>query len=246
MRKRKKRYKRRYKRRYRRSSYNRAMRKAGEEVKYATVYNTGKGIPVDITADTYIPTGALIFNNLFGIIAKGTNYYNRIGNKVFVKNIVLKADMWTCGFTDSTGYRRDINSALVRVFVTSLNSSTLQPAFFSPANGGAKMLAPINRKNYQVHYDKTISLSEGYTNDTLTTSSAYYTGKIKRFSVNLRVNKFISWNDFTDIPGAGSEGLTNHNYYYSLGALSAIPRNGPDEATPVCSNWYARIYFTDV
>lgn len=226
-------------------SFNRTMRKAGEEIKYVTIYNTGKGIPIDLDADTFVTYTAVVYNNLFGNILKGTRYFERIGNKVFVKNIVIKADMWTCGFSEGAT-RRDVTSANVRVLITNLNTTlTNTPAFFSADNGGAKMLAPINRKNYRVHYDRTINLSGGYPNDNVLTSSSYYTGKIQRFSVNLRVNKFISWNDFTGIAGAGAEGLTNHDHYYTVTALSSIPRNGPDGALPVCSNWYTRIYFTD-
>lgn len=230
------------KRRYKKRSY--AMRGSKPEVKYTTMFLSNKGIPVDRDADTYITNTAYVFTNIFGAIGKGTKFFERIGNKIFVKTVVIKCDMWTCGYTQGAN-RYDVNTALVRIIVHNLNFSTNVLAFFAPDNAGLKFLCPVNRKNYTVHYDKVYRLSSGYPNDATITSSSHLTGDIRRVTITLKVNKYIDWNDFTGIAGAGAEGLTDHKNYYSVSALSQVPREGFDATAPVCSNWMCRIYFTD-
>lgn len=240
------RFKRKRKRRFvrrKRRSYTRS-RSGKPEVKYTTIFVANKGIPVDRDGDTYLSNTSYVYTNVFNAITKGTAFYNRIGNKIFVKNIIIKTDMWTCGYSH-LGTRYDVNTAMARIIVNNTNFTNSTLAFFAPANGGLKFLCPVNRKNYTVHHDKVYRLSSGYPNDNVTTSSSHLTGDLRRVTINMKLNRYIDWNDFTDIAGAGTEGLTDHKNYFSIAALSQVPREGFDNTTPICSNWMIRIYFTD-
>lgn len=250
--KRKRRYRKRYKS-YTKKRYKSYRRRRGTpEVKVFDSSTIGKGIPIDIASDGTIRAANKIFGNIFSLITQGTNQFQRIGNKIFVKSVQIRCTYWTCGFLYSySGSARSIgvNTALMRVIVDNTVGGAIDHAdFFAGTNNGSKISCPLNRKVYNIRADRTFRLQGGLSSlpgDPATTASNSC-GDIRSFKMNVPMNRTIVYQQ-TD--SGSSPIIKDVTDAFTIHAISAIPNLATyttiPYVTPVCSNWHVRIYYTD-
>lgn len=247
--KRKRRYrKRKYRIKRRRRNYRASAR---PEVKVYDKSLTGRGVKLDITTAGTLMQSYFVMSNIFSSIAQGTNSYERIGNRIFVKSIQMRIEYWTCGFTYNSTNQL-VNTALMRVICSDAIGNVDAQNFFAGTNGGSKIACPLNRKVWNIHYDRVFRLSQGLANvpgGTASTSS-YAVGDIRTTVINMPINKIIT---YAQLDGGSSPGVKDDSGLYSFAALASLPNaaaytttGGAAYPNPVCTNWHLRIYYTDV
>jgi len=238
------------KRRYRRRRYRRMrgmlsgrkrFRRRRRIPKYDEVktYATGIGnqvirVQFPGAADSTMYRQAFIYNNMLNVIPQGTDYFNRIGNQIYVLNIKVKFNVWLC-----SPDLYELNTGILRVIVgepigVALNSDF--PGFFRQT-GKDRTIQPLNRKKYTFKYDRVYNITSGYTNRLQNTVDPLkHTGAIRHYEFNLPVNRRVEYT--TD----GT--IKNQRDQYSLFATAFLP-NPYDLQQAFCSNWSWTIYYVD-
>lgn len=245
------RYRTRYKRRGRsktrvryakRGIFLRPRTRAYPEVKYADIYLDQKGILMEtMSAGATLRPASVLHNTLLDNIPVGTARNNRIGAKIHVKKIVINQAVNICAF-NSGGVSYRLNSILYRLMVTDATSDgTNITDYFSNGACRDRMINPLNRRNYNIYFDKRYDVSSGYVNTTGSDiSNAVMAGKIRYLKAVIPVNRTIEYTD----SGAVKECQDN----YTVAAIATAPNYfAAGDVAPVvaCVNSFVRIYYTD-
>lgn len=230
----------------RRGVFPRPRTRAYAEVKYADIYLDQKGVIMETSLS---PSAALLRGssiqhaNLLDNIPVGTARNNRIGSKIHVKKIVIRQSVNICSFKPATvDYL--LNSITYRLMVTDAATAagTNINDFFSNGTCRDRMINPLNRRNYSVHYDKRFNLTSGYFNGVTAgaTATTAMAGYVKYIQATIPVNRTIEYTD-TGV-------VKECNDVYSVAAIATTPNylNAGDIApTVACVNSFVRIYYTD-
>lgn len=224
----------------RRGLYLRPRTRAYSEVKYADVYLEDKGVITETAATNVLRLISVQHGDLLTNIPVGTARNNRIGSKIHVKKIVIKQSVNICGFTyNNKEYW--LNSLVYRLMVTNTPYGVDMPAYWGNTTCKDKTICPINRRTFNVHFDKNYNLTTGFYNGNTVGSTTSHTscGMIRHVSASIPVNRTV---EFTDT-GAMKE----QDDIYTVAAIAQIPNFQDVGDVPVvaCVNSFVRIYYTD-
>lgn len=216
----------------RRRTYSR--RGNASEIKYVTyIANDQKVTTVktgSLATDLY-PKQAILAN-ILDQIAQGTNYGNRIGNKIFVMSINVRVLVAACP-EDST---YAIGNFLIRhIWHSSRSGGNVGITNFFENTSFINFNSYINRKILTVHADKTFTVRA----DASTTpfSGTYvYCGAVREINYTIPVNRYVTYTQ---------AGVVKEDYnVFSFAQLGAVP-NLPDNKQIACSQIKFRVYFKD-
>lgn len=238
----KRRYRRRYRRRMRgmlsgRRRWRRRRRiPRYDEVKTYSVGIQSQALVVNLPST---PTSiqykqAFLQNSILNSIVQGTNYYERIGNQIYVLNIKFKFNVWMC-----SADLYELNSGLLRVVLGEPTGTALDTDIvgFYRMVGKDRTVMPLNRKKFTFQYDRTYTIENGYPNRLNATNDPLkYAGAIRHFEFNIPINRRVEYT--TD--GA----VKNQRDQISLFATPYIP-NAINAQQVMCSNWSWTIYYVD-
>lgn len=188
------------------------------------------------TSDTTMYGSAFLLNSVLSNITQGTAAYNRIGNKIYVLSITVKANVWTCSADDA-----QYNTALMRVIVgepIGTPGTTTFPNFFrSPCRD--KLIGGLNRTFYTFHYDKTYKIESGYPNSLASAADGNrFCGAMRHIEFKLPLNRSVEY--------TSAGGMKNQRDYYSLFATALTPNPATGNNRQVlCSDWLVTIYYVD-
>lgn len=256
--------KRRYRKRYRRNRRMRAMRRKmrrskANEVKVYT--NTLFGMPIYL----YTPNAGNrtasdrdgIIQNVLNGIGLGTNYAQRLGNKIFVKFIRVTHVAYQDYFTISEGGQNvdySPNTVGIRIMWTNDQTTPATPTSAGAANSDfysinstCKFISPINRRKYRVFYDKRRIINSGWT-----TNKNDVSGGLATWSYRINVNRSVVYNDFESTGGGTKEDWS----FYNLKAIAHLQgyNNSQFRSTtgspvpglsPLVLDTVVRVYYTD-
>lgn len=239
--------KRRYRRRYRRRmrgmlSGRRKWRRRRRIPRYDEVktYSTGiqsQALIVNLpsTATSTMYAQSFIHNSMLNSILQGTDYFNRIGNQIYVLNVKVKFNVWLCS-ADSY----ELNTGIFRVIVGEPTGTALTTditGFFRTV-GKDRTVMPLNRKKYTFHYDRTYTIESGYTNRMNATNDPLrHSGAIRHFEFNIPLNRRVEFS-------TGDGGVKNQRDQLSLFVTPMVP-NATNSQQVMCSNWAWTIYYVD-
>jgi len=236
------RYKRRYKRRMRgmltgKRKWRRRRRiPKYDEVKTHTTAIGQQAISANVpaAASTTQYKEAFLYNSMLNQITQGTDFYNRIGNQIYVLNIKFKLNVWLC----STNLY-ELSSGLLRINVGEPVGTSLTTDFANYYRYAAKdrIIMPLNRKQYTFAFDRTYHVTNGYTNrfqDAV--DPLKYAGCIKHIEFNIPINRRV---EYTTL-GA----VKNQRDQLSLFATAYCP-NAVNAQQIFCSDWSWTIYYVD-
>jgi len=243
-------YKRRTKFRYaRRGVFPGKRSRPTTEVKYADSFITGKAVQTTINTDGNAPVNQALFSRILEIIPQGVARNNRIGNRIFVKHITLRVWAHTCGFS-YLGNNYSINDAFLRLVCTDSDAGNpnAAPVVFNVVNnffsnntvGKNKILCPINRRNYQVYYDKVHHVVGTVANSSVALNANLATGGQIFKTIKIPVNRGV---EFTDA-GTIKECYDNFTFH-AFALMPEYAAYGSGNVAPVCLDAMIRIYFTD-
>jgi len=239
---RKKRYRR---RRFRRSrmSYKRRYRRRSRRIPSFTEVKTySSGINSQIikvnlpgTADKTQYPEAFLYNSILNSIVQGTDYFNRIGNQIYVLSVKVKLNVWMCSQDEY-----ELNTGLLRINIGEPIGTALTTSFadYYRSNGKDRIVMPLNRKTYTFHYDRTYKIESGFPNRlTDATDSLKYAGSMRHIEFNIPINRRVEYTT--------NGAVKNQRDQLSLFATGLVP-NAINTQSIMCSNWYWTTYFTDV
>jgi len=195
-----------------------------------------------------------LLQNIFNGIALGTNYEQRLGNKVFVKFIRVTHSCYLDSFTIGTTVYSP-NSVGVRIMWTNDSTAPATPTTAGTANGEfyahnstCKFIQPINRRKYIVYYDKRRIIASGFPASTTDVG-----GQVATWSYRIPVNKTIIYNDTLSTSGQAKEDNMNYNLKaicYIPGYNNAAFQSGGNSPvaglSPMVLDTMVRTYYTDV
>lgn len=227
----------------RRGIFPRPSTRAYPEVKYIDIWLGEKAI----TQETYnqgafMRNDSFLHKDLFDNIPVGTARNNRIGSKVHIKKLVIQQSVSTCGFRWNN-IEYPINDITYRLMVTDVSPGTSSISdFWSNNTCTDRMLSNINRRKYNVYFDKRYRVFTGYPNYATSTAtvSNQVTGAYKYIKATIPVNRTIEFSD------DGSVKECDDNY--TVCAVANMPNYtvvGTHLPTIACVNSFVRIYFTD-
>ena len=228
----------RFRSRYRSRSRYRTRRRIPkyDEVKtYATAINS-QALKVNIpaTGDTTMYPESFIYNSMLNQITQGIDYFQRIGNQIYVLNIKFKMNVWMCSANEY-----ELNTGLFRVIIGEPTGTALTSSItgFFRTLGKDKTLQPLNRKKYTFAYDRTYTVESGYTNRlNAATDPLKYSGAIRHFEWNLPMNRRVEYTQ----DGA----VKNQRDQLSLFITPTVP-NAINAQQVMCSNLTWTIYYVD-
>lgn len=254
------------KRRYRRRPYRRMRmrmrrrryrRRAKVEVKVLT--SIVSGMPIyhycPNSANTSSSDRDGILQNIFNGIAIGTNYQQRLGNKIFVKFLRVTHSCYVDPFSIGTpAVTYAPNAVGLRIMWT---NDTTQPATPDAAGNAntdfyayssiCKFIQPINRRKYIVFYDKRKIIESGWPAGTQDSC-----GQVASWSYRIPVNKTIVYNDTLSSSGQAKEDNMNYNLKaiayingYNNAAFRATGTAPVPGLSPLVLDTVVRTYYTD-
>lgn len=195
-----------------------------------------------------------LLQNIFNGISLGTNYQQRLGNKIYVKFLRVTHSCYLDSFTvGATVYTP--NSVGVRLMWTNDVTNPATPSTAGAANtdfyahnSSCKFIQPINRRKYIVYYDKRKIITSGWP-----TSSTDVGGQVATWSYRVRVNKTIIYNDSPTTSGAAKEDNMNYNLKaicyipgYNNAAFQSATSSPVAGLSPMVLDTVVRTYYTDV
>lgn len=229
----------------RRGLFLRPRTGAYPEVKYFDNYLGNKAITCENrTTGTHLGVNVM-FGQILDALPLGTGRNNRIGVKIHVKKIQLKIYAATCGITVGS-VAKFINSALLRVMCSNLEPGSPGSTYTDVANYWGvtaytdKMICPINRRNFDVYFDKVYNITQGYPNFGDATGPDNYAGAHKFIKISIPINRTIEFTDENKVKECQDN--------YTISAYSAFPgflNATTTQYTPVCLNAGIRVYYTD-
>lgn len=190
------------------------------------------------------PSSHILYNNVLTQIIKGTDYYNRIGSRIFVKNIVLYTSYYICPeSTEDYNYVSVMARFMCGSWITSTASETIQALFGADTN--EKMTVPLNRKLYTIHMDKRVSYNASWAINRYVTAAVppvytqnRYGGLVKFKSFNIPVNRSVTYDQ---------QGRVKEDYnVYSFAVFSQLPNMQSNTQQHLCGQYFIRMYFTDM
>lgn len=206
-----------------------------DEVKLYTLGVGNQALKVTSFVDTTAHNVTFIWNNILNRITQGTDYGNRIGTQIYVLNIKFKMNVWMCSDTQN----RSMNTGILRLVVGEPTGTELTSQFgnfFRIPAMRDKTIAPLNRKYYTFHYDKTYYLNSGWPYDSGVNNA--YSGAMKHIEFNIPINRRVEYTN-TNVP-------KNQRDFISLFAFPWVPNADLIDAQKVmCSNIVATIYYVD-
>lgn len=229
----------------RKGVFLRPRTKSYPEVKYFDNYLANKAITCENRATATHLGVNVMFGQIFDALPLGTNRNNRIGSKIHVKKIQLFINASTCGISIAS-VARYINSVYLRVMCTNLAPGAPGSTYSDVADYWGvqsytdKIICPINRRTFDVYYDKVYNITSGYPNMNDTAAIATVAGAQKMFKISIPVNRTIEYKD----DGKVKESTDN----YTISAYTAFPSFlsfTATQYTPLCLNAGIRVYYTD-
>lgn len=170
-------------------------------------------------------------------IAQGTASYQRVGSKIFVKTIQFKSSWYLCPIGGSTDLYSHCQARFIVGDWAPANTATDLNAFFG-INSTRKMFAPLNRKLYNIYYDKIHTWSASWAIDRSANSTASLCGSQRMVNFNIPVNRYVTFSQDGDVK-------EDYNVY-SFAALCQLPNKDSNSTQALCGGYNIRIYFTDV
>lgn len=254
---RKRRYRRRPYRRMRMRMRRRRLRRASRpEVKvYSSVLS---GMPLYHYCPTALNRTSSdrdgLLQNIFNGIGLGTNYEQRLGNKIYVKFMRVTHACYLDSFTVGTTVYSP-NSVGVRIMWTNDTTAPASPTAAGSANtefyahnSTSKFIQPINRRKYLVFYDKRKIITSGWP-----ASPSDVGGQVATWSYRIRVNKTIVYNDTLSTSGQAKEDSMNYNLKaicyipgYNNAAFQSASTSPVAGLSPMVLDTVIRTYYTDV
>lgn len=171
--------------------------------------------------------------NMFDNITTGTESYNRVGSKIYVKHIQLRMCIWLCNASTT----ENLNTCLVRVsMISGRAAANASYTGVFPYAANYKLFLPYNRRNYYIHYDHIIPMTAPWPSITNSTDSR--SGKIIFHTVKVPVNRVVTFS---------SDGTVKEDRdTFNLLAFADVPETASNSFQACCCHANVRIYFTDV
>lgn len=252
---RKRRYRRRPYRRLRMRMRRRRYRRSKAEVKVLT--SVLSGMPIyHYCPSTYNSTSSDrdgIMQNIFNGISLGTNYQQRLGNKIFVKFMRITHSCYVDSFTVGTTVYSP-SAVGLRLMWTNDVTNPATPTAAGSANtdfyahiSSCKFIQPINRRKYIVFYDKRKIITSGWP-----ANASDSCGQVATWSYRIPVNKTIVYNDTMSTSGPAKEDKMNYNLKaiayingYNNAAFQSSNNSPVAGCSPLVLDTVIRTYYTD-
>lgn len=211
------------------------------EIKYRDISVQGAAIytePLPNPPNNTLYAGFTNSVNMLSRIVQGTDYGQRIGNKIFLMKIKIYVSIWLCV---PSGTTMRLNTGLVRHIISNplMNTATDADTASYWSNPLQKHFEDaVNRKTFTVLYDKTKSITSGYPNDNVTSSNNTVTGAIKNYTITLPINRYVTYNQ---------AGYPKEDYdQFSFTSIAKYPNSTTATSTQTfCMDYRIRMWYRD-
>lgn len=239
----------------RRSTYRRRRRRYPIELKYATA-SSGLNVlgPIQFKDESlngsttanlsgstvkFLPvSGGNYTSGLLATIGRGTQFNQRVGNRIFVKGMQLRMNVWQCPEATASNMKDSYLRVIVHNAYLSDQTSVATNFWFNTSY--LHLNLPVDKTKYRVHLDRTYKM----TNSSYTTAADPRSMSPSRLiKIWIPINRTIRYLD-TDFQTGFAE-VTDQKDCYQISTIAYGSSNVNAGKQIICGTMYCRVFFTD-